>query len=60
MEDDNNPANKLIMVPDIAEWENGDSERAKYTIMMLHNEIDKLKELCDKYENEHNTVFKEW
>lgn len=27
---------------------------------ILRNYITKLQELCDKYEEEHNTTFKEW
>lgn len=29
-------------------------------IKKLTKDNEKLKELCDKYENEHQTVFKEW
>jgi len=33
-------------------------EHIKYNEMKQENE--ELKELCDKYEEEHNTTFKEW
>ena len=31
-----------------------------YQNIVLQQENEKLKELCDKYEEEHNTTFKEW
>ena len=31
-----------------------------YYIQHLQNEMERLKDLCNKYEEEHNTTFKEW
>lgn len=37
-----------------------DNENATEIIAEQSQEIKKLKEICDKYEEEHNTKFKEW
>ena len=40
-----------MIFPNIAEYEDGDSELAKYTISVLHNRIDKAIEyIKEKYE----------
>lgn len=46
--------NKIMMKAD------GDLDRLKDRCHELYEENQKLKELCDKYEEEHNTIFKEW
>ena len=58
---------KCIRVKDIAQYEDTDSELAKFTITSLcmeNNQLKyenlQLKKLCDKYEEEHRTVFKIW
>lgn len=49
-----------MIIKDIAEYEETDSQLSKDTILRLHKEIEELKELCDKYEEEHRTTFEEW
>ena len=49
-----------MIFKDIAEYEDTDSQLSKDTILRLHKEIEELKDLCDKYEEEHRTVFEEW
>lgn len=46
---------KTILVNDIAEYEETDSELAKYTIMSLHCEIDRLNTIIN---NIHNYIEK--